>query len=225
MLDVFSQEQKIKKILTCLYEENRSSAISAQEEWLNKLKNILLEEPHYCKDRDKFNARLDNFYLETNNNNLLTAVCGEIGNNAFDHNLGHWRDNDISGLYFNWQIKGFVIFVDRGVGVRKTLSRVRPDISSDEEALQVAFNERISGRSPERRGNGLKFVKKIVMEQKWDLYFQSGNGFCEMSDGEISFGKAERQSSLGLVSLVTSQVFPVKKEEAVFGCVALLKYK
>lgn len=223
MLDVFFQEQKIKKILTCLYKENRSSAISAQEEWLGKLKNIL-EEQHRCDTRDKFNAKLDSFYLETNHN-LLTAICGEIGNNAFDHNLGNWRDNDIPGLYFDWQIKGFVIFVDRGVGVRRTLSRVRPNISSDEEALRIAFNERISGRSPERRGNGLKFVKKIVMEQKWDLYFQSGNGFCEIFNGEINFGKAEKQSSAGVVSLVTNQVFPVKKEETVFGCVALLKYK
>ena len=211
MLDVFSKEPTITKILTCLYAENPTKAISAQKEWQIKLNNVL-EEQHRCKTRDRFNAKLDNFFMETNNNYLLTAICGEIGNNTFDHNLGNWRD--VQGLYFNWQIKGLVILVDRGVGVRETLSRVKPNISSDEEALKIAFTERISGRSPERRGNGLKFVAKIVMEQNWDLYFQSGNGFYEISNGKMNFGRAERQSSTG-----------VEKKEIVFGCAALLKYK
>ncbi|MDR1114258.1 MAG: hypothetical protein LBL50_04120 [Candidatus Margulisbacteria bacterium] len=222
MLNVFSQEQKIEKILASLYVENPSGTISVQKEWQRKL-NAVLEEQYRCESRDKFNARLDNFYLEVKNN-LLTAICGEIGNNAFDHNLGDWRD--ISGLYFNWQIKGFVLLVDRGVGVRKTLSKVRPNIGSDEEALRIAFTERVSGRSPEKRGNGLKFVAKIVTEQNWDLYFQSGKGFCEISGGKINFGKTERQSAnVGSVALTTNQVFPTKREDTVFGCVVLLKYK
>jgi len=39
----------------------------------------------------------------------------------------------------------------------------------------VAFTEIISGRSPESRGNGLKFVKKIVTNSKMKLFFQTGN--------------------------------------------------
>lgn len=64
---------------------------------------------------------------------------------------------------------------DRGVGVLATLKRIKPELNNDEEALYVAFTEILSGRSPESRGNGLKFVRKIVSENPIGLLFQSGN--------------------------------------------------
>ena len=108
-----------------------------------------------CSSRDVFQAKLDNLYQETKNS-LLVAIAGEIGNNSFDHNLGSWRD--IAGVYFRNFEKKLLVVADRGQGVRKTLSRIIPDIGSDKEAVEIAFTKVISGRSPEQRGNGLKGV-------------------------------------------------------------------
>ncbi|MDR2429206.1 MAG: hypothetical protein LBD62_05300 [Candidatus Margulisbacteria bacterium] len=188
----FLQEPKIKEIVDCIFASNLPD--------LNDTLQKIFDKQSHCRQRDIFNARLDNFRLETNNH-FLIAVCGEIGNNTFDHNSGDWRD--IVGLYFHWQIQGFAIFLDCGKGVRKTLSSVVPNIASDKNALQIAFTERVSGRSPEKRGNGLKFVAKVMTAQKWDLYFQSGTGFCEITNGNMSFGNTA---------------------SPVFGCLALLKY-
>lgn len=153
-----------------------------------------------CLSRDIFQARLDNLYQETKNP-LLVAVAGEVGNNSFDHNLGSWRD--IAGVYFrNIEHKTLVI-ADRGQGVKKTLSRIMPNISSDEEAVEIAFTKIISGRSPEQRGNGLKFVASVVKGNNWNLYFQSGLGLAKISNGEIIFSAA---------SVIVN------------GCIAVLKY-
>lgn len=104
---------------------------------------------------------------------LLVAVSGEIGNNSFDHNLGNWPDTP--GIFFAYDIhKRTIILADRGRGVLTTLKRVKPELHTDEEALQVAFTEIVSGRAPESRGNGLKFVRKIVAENPIGLLFQSG---------------------------------------------------
>ena len=64
---------------------------------------------------------------------------------------------------------------DRGLGILSTLKRVRPDLISDSRALEVAFTEIISGRAPESRGNGLKFVRKIVSENPIGLIFRTGD--------------------------------------------------
>ena len=50
-----------------------------------------------------------------------------------------------------------------------------------------AFNERISGRAPEQRGNGLKFVLNSVREKNWKLYFQSGNAVCKIENERVEF--------------------------------------
>lgn len=104
---------------------------------------------------------------------LVVAVAGEIGNNSFDHNLGNWPD--IAGVFFAYDTnKRNIILADRGVGVFTTLKRIKPELNNDEEALRVAFTEILSGRSPESRGNGLKFVRKVVAENPIGLIFQSG---------------------------------------------------
>ena len=144
----------------------------------------------YCGTRDIFQARLGRMInnLLVNNNikekkvYLVSAVAGEIGNNSFDHNLGNWPD--IMGIFF---IYGFVgnklkiILADRGQGVLRTLKRVKPELKDDSEALKTAFTERISGRAPEARGNGLKFSKESVEKENMKLLFTSGNARVELN--------------------------------------------
>lgn len=96
-----------------------------------------------------------------------------------------------------------MILIDRGVGIKKTLSKVNSAVVSDKDALELAFQRGITGRSPEPRGDGLYTVSQTVIDRKWDLYFQSGNGFCKISNGKMNFGQTEN---------------------SVVGCVILLKY-
>ena len=105
---------------------------------------------------------------------LVVAIAGEIGNNSFDHNLGNWPD--VAGIFFAYDIhKRNIVLADRGLGILATLKRVKPELNTDEEALRVAFTEIVSGRAPENRGNGLKFVRKIVAENPINLLFLTGN--------------------------------------------------
>ena len=105
---------------------------------------------------------------------LIVAIAGEIGNNSFDHNLGSWPDTP--GIFFAYDIqKRNIVLADRGLGILATLKRVKPELNTDEEALRVAFTEIISGRAPESRGNGLKFVRKVVSENPIGLIFRTGN--------------------------------------------------
>lgn len=105
---------------------------------------------------------------------LIVAVAGEIGNNSFDHNLGNWRD--IPGIFFGYDIrKKMIILADRGQGVLATLLRVRPSLKTHAEAVKVAFVEVISGRAPESRGNGLKFVRQVIADNPVGLVFRTGD--------------------------------------------------
>ncbi len=113
---------------------------------------------------------------------LVVAVTGEIGNNSFDHNLGNWPDTP--GIFFAYDIsKRVIVLADRGLGIFTTLKRVKPELDSDEKALEVAFTEILSGRSPENRGNGLKFVRKIVSENPIGLLFQTGSAELILAKG------------------------------------------
>lgn len=133
----------------------------------------------YCKTRDVFTVRLESFLSRIEKEMgedayLVIAVVGEIGNNSFDHNLGNWPD--VPGVYFAQDVATkTVILADRGLGVKKTIGRIIPAVTDDEEALTIAFTKVLSGRAPERRGNGLKFVARVVREKRWSLTFQSGN--------------------------------------------------
>ena len=61
----------------------------------------------------------------------------------------------------------------------------------------------ISGRAPEQRGNGLKFVSKVIKTKNWYLYLQSGNGSIEISNGNADFKT---------------------KDNYMRGCLAVIKY-
>lgn len=165
--------------------------------------------PEICSSRDQFQARLDSFYQDlvqtyhwsSEEVALLTAAVGEIGNNCFDHNLGKWRD--LPGCFFAWSLQKenllVAAIVDRGQGVLGSLRRILPDLRTEGEALRVAFEKRISGRSPEQRGNGLKFVRSIFNESNSrGLVFASGNT-------AVRFGRLPRLENHPIVAPLRSK--------------------
>lgn len=117
-------------------------------------------------------------WKKENEVSLLSAVIGELGNNCFDHNLGQWHD--IPGCWFQYKLEPnsiWVVVTDRGQGILSSLKHVVPTLKDDQTALNLAFEKRISGRSPEQRGNGLKFVKNIINNHKQrGLLYLSGKG-------------------------------------------------
>lgn len=58
---------------------------------------------------------------------------------------------------------------------KKYVERVRPELETPEQALRVAFTEIVSGREPEARGNGLKYVRSVVFKNPINLLFQTGD--------------------------------------------------
>ena len=145
----------------------------------------------YCPNSSVFQSKLSTLqYALTANtkldriSSLIGAVAGEIGINSFDHNLGNWPD--VPGIFFGYDIdNGVIVLADRGQGVLVTLKRVRPELVTNEEALRVAFSEIVSGRAPESRGNGLKFVREVVGKNPMGLIFQSGDAVLTLvKDGD-----------------------------------------
>lgn len=146
---------------------------------------------YYCATRDIFQARLDKMINRLLNEKkigeediyITAAIAGEIGNNSFDHNLGSWPD--VMGVFFDYELvdgKLKIALADRGQGLLATLKRVKPELKDDGEALFTAFNEKISGRAPEPRGNGLKFVKENIKDRKMRLLFISGFAQAELNN-------------------------------------------
>lgn len=134
---------------------------------------------------------------------LIVAVAGEIGNNSFDHNLGNWPD--IPGIFFAYDIhKRNIVLADKGLGILATLKRVKPELSTDEAALRIAFTEILSGRSPESRGNGLKFVRKVIAENPMSLLFQTGSAELILAkDSNVLNIKLSVKPFRGCLALIT----------------------
>jgi hypothetical protein len=164
-----------------MIEENIIKAIvSEMGEGFNKDVN------YFSMTRDVFTARIQSYVIETNKY-LEAAIIGEIGSNTFDHNFV-FENNFPRGVYCNLSYnQKYVVLADFGKGVKKSLSLVQPSIKSDAEAIEIAFTKRISGRSPEQRGNGLKFVSETIQQNNWHLYFQSGTGCCSIDNAEKLF--------------------------------------
>lgn len=149
--------------------------------WATSAQPPQLPSDYYCERQDQFAGRLETMGLllaqsdtvGESTASLLTLIVGEIGDNSYMHNVGNWPD--VPGIFFAYDItKRIIVLADRGQGIRNTLSRVRPNIGSDVEALNIAFTEIVSGRSPEKRGNGLKVVRRIVETYSIGLLFRSG---------------------------------------------------
>ncbi|HUD44555.1 MAG TPA: MerR family DNA-binding transcriptional regulator [Patescibacteria group bacterium] len=156
----------------------------------------------YCETRDVFQARLESFESKLSRiaplttTSLITAVAGEIGNNSYDHNLGNWPD--IPGIFFSYSMRNrTVVLADRGLGILATLRRVRPNLVNSEEALKVAFTEILSGRYPEARGNGLKFVRAVIIDNPFTLDFQTGDAhlFLKENDRNVIVEKIDVEIS------------------------------
>lgn len=141
-------------------------------------RNLNVQEIIHCQYRDGFNAYLEhfirmfiNFGLNDDNAKLATAVLGELGNNVFDHNLGSWP-TDVVGCFVagqNYPIKKMIQFTigDPGIGFLGSLKSAYPELKNDCEAIKKGLSG-YSGRIPEKRGNGLKWV------QNWTLNNFSG---------------------------------------------------
>ncbi|MEK7574532.1 MAG: hypothetical protein AAB514_03325, partial [Patescibacteria group bacterium] len=80
-----------------------------------------------------------------------------------------------------------IVLADRGLGILETLRQVRPELQNHVEAVKVAFTEFISGRAPEKRGNGLKLVREVVIAQPIDLFYTSGDAEVRMKDSDKVF--------------------------------------
>lgn len=154
--------------------------------WSFNKKAIDLPSRFYCQDAFVFKSRLSKLetVLQREENlkdsfSLVTSVVGEIGNNSFDHNIGNWPD--LPGIFFGYDLnKRKIILADRGQGVLSTLKKVRPSLKNDKEALLVAFTETLSGRKPEHRGNGLKYVRKVIQNNRMSLWFHSGQAIVHL---------------------------------------------
>jgi len=135
----------------------------------------------YCPTSSIFNARLTKMQNELMKKpefkklySLIVLIAGEIGDNSFAHNLGKWPDTP--GIFFGYDLsKKIIVLADRGLGILETLHRVKPELSNHIEAVKVAFTEFISGRAPEKRGNGLKLVREVVIKKPINLFFTSGD--------------------------------------------------
>ena len=147
----------------------------------------------YCQDVSVFQVRLSKLEKDLGKMRglkekfpLISAIVGEIGNNSFDHNLGNWPDTP--GIFFSYDLKKKqVVLADRGQGVLATLKRVKPELSNHQSALRVAFTEIVSGRAPEYRGNGLKFVRNVVVDNDISLFFQTGDAQLRVKKEESEF--------------------------------------
>lgn len=165
--------------------------IKQAQDWVASAEPFSAPKDYYCETRDVFQSRLDrlvafllsNSAMAESDSYMLGAIVGEIGNNSFDHNLGSWKD--IVGIFFAYELNGkdlTIVLADRGQGVFSSLKSVKPELKNDQEALETAFNEKISGRAPEDRGNGLKFVKAGIKSMNWQLTFRSGAGQAELNE-------------------------------------------
>lgn len=176
--------------------EFNSPALTNATNWSISGDSTLAPADLYCSTQDIFQARTNRLLSDLKKNGLsadlvylIVAAVGEIGNNSFDHNLGKWRD--LPGVLFNSLLtERKIILADRGQGVFQSIKNVRPEIGSDIKALQVAFTEMVSGRAPEQRGNGLKFVKKVVEENRLRLIFYSGEAVAEITSSGLNIKKS-----------------------------------
>lgn len=164
--------------------------VAIAERWIKNEPPDTPQNEFYCPTRDIFEGRLTKIKNDLAKINgienllsLIVAITGEMGNNSFDHNLGVWPD--IPGIFFGYDIQRKIIaLADRGQGILTTLKRVKPELKNDEDGLKTAFTEIITARAPEKRGNGLKFVKNVVTANPLNLFFQSGNAQLQLKQND-----------------------------------------
>jgi len=149
--------------------------ISHLKNWYEKGIRSEFIEDNWCRTRADFNARLASYYnqlVKRFNEEcifLVLSSIGEVGNNCFDHNLGYWQDEP--GCLFIREDQ-FSLIVDRGQGIKSSIQKVVSKMANS-SSIEFVYSHIISGRAPEKRGNGLKFVKKNVFQCGISLYVQT----------------------------------------------------
>lgn len=132
---------------------------------------------------------------------ILTSIVCEIGDNSYAHNLGNWPD--IPGIFFAYDLnKKVIALADRGRGILETLRFVRPELESHKDALRVAFTEIISGRFPERRGNGLKSVAQNILVSDVSLTFRTGDAQLHLKKGDQELNITECETFHGCFAIL-----------------------
>lgn len=178
------------------------------KDWV--VSNTEFPESYYCQNSAIFLGRITKMetLLMANKDtkdlfSLIVSVAGEIGNNSYDHNIGQWID--APGIFFGYDLnKKQIVLADRGVGVLQTLKRVKPELKDHAQALRVAFTEVISGRTPEARGNGLKYVRNVISKNPINLMFQTGDAILTMqgnsADMHIEYASETIRGCLVLIT-------------------------
>lgn len=168
-----------------------SDLMKFASEWIQY--GVEFPKTFYCQTSSIFNARLTKMEYALMQKpgfeklySLIVLITGEIGDNSFAHNLGKWPDT--AGIFFGYDLsKRIIVLADRGLGILETLRQVRPQLSSHIAAVEVAFTEFISGRAPEKRGNGLKLVRNVVTDQPFDLFYASGDAEVRLQGSNKAF--------------------------------------
>lgn len=178
------------------------------KEWVISGREI--PEQLYCQRSDMFQSRLvkmENLMLRNkipeDFTSRVVSIAGEIGNNSFDHNLAQWPS--VPGIFFGFDLnKKQIILADKGLGILKTLKRVKPQISDHRQALKTAFTEIISGRAPEARGNGLKYVRSVISKNNISLIFQTGNAKLKLTGKSADLNIEEtRENVQGCLAFIS----------------------
>ncbi len=168
-----------------------SDLMKFASEWIQE--GVEFPGTFYCATSSIFNARLTKMEYALMQKpgfeklySLITVITGEIGDNSFAHNLGKWPDT--AGIFFGYDLdKRIIVLADCGLGILETLRQVRPQLKSHVAAVEVAFTEFISGRAQEKRGNGLKLVREVILANPIDLFFTSGDAEIRMQDDYKEF--------------------------------------
>lgn len=169
---------------------NEKDIFKIAKSWVLNSNAVEPQSDFYCIDTSVFQARLGRLKSDLEKMEKLKEICflivaitGEIGDNSFAHNLGNWPD--IKGLFFAYDLsKRKIVLADRGQGILKTLKKVKPELDNHLDALETGFTEIISGRSPESRGNGLKYVREVVINNDMELFFQTGDAELKIKKGD-----------------------------------------
>lgn len=170
--------------------------------WASKKEAAEPDQLFYCSNSAAFLAKLSKLQDELAKIpelnqifSLIIAMTGEIGDNSFAHNIGNWPD--VPGIFFGYDLKKKeIVLADRGRGILETLKRVRPSLNNSADALVVAFTEIVSGRAPEARGNGLKYVRRIASGNDVRLYYKTGNAELEIKKNDIELNIKKSNSHI-----------------------------
>lgn len=174
--------------------------------------SLNLHEILHCATSDEFSARLGRFDRMFHSFGLsddlvkrATVLLGELGNNAFDHNLGNWP-TDVSGVFIAAQnypkLRQVEVAVgDPGVGFKTSLRNAFPDLPNDVEAIKKGLAG-FTGRIGEKRGNGLRVIQHWTVDNfSGTLHIRSGGGLVRVDKTGIA--AAEVANYLGTAAQLT----------------------